>query len=93
MKTTIYIIRTADSIQFGLPGRAVLDDPRNLVSSVWVSEHQVELPNGFSVTRCQGGTLEIYRGNEHYAMAVDASESPVIIDHKNGGQYIHLKEV
>ena len=93
MRTTIYVIRGASAIEFGRPGRASLDDPYGLVdSSIWVTEHEVELPEGFTVGKCQGGTLEVYKGSEHYALAVDKDESPVIVDHKNGGRYIHLKE-
>ena len=94
MKTTIYVIRDACAIEFGQSGRATLDDPYGLVdSSIWVTEHEVELPEGFTVGKCQGGTLEVYKGSEHYHLAVDKNENPVIVDHKNGGRYIRLLEV
>lgn len=91
MKTTIYVIRDASAIEFGRPGRATLDDPYGLVdSSIWVTEHEVSLPEGFSVEMSNGLTKELYRDGEHYYMAVDKDEKPVIVDHKNGGRYIRL---
>lgn len=91
MKAAIYVIRDACAIEFGQSGRAVLDVPYNLVdSSIWVTEHEVSLPEGFSVEMSNGLTKELYRDGEHYYMAVDKDEKPVIVDHKNGGRYIRL---
>ena len=94
MKAAIYVIRDACAIEFGQSGRAVLDPPYNLVdSSIWVTEHEVELPDGFSVEMSNGLTKELYKDGEHYSPAVDKDEKPVIVDHKNGGRYIRLMEV
>lgn len=91
MKTTIYVICDSSAIEFGQPGRAVLDDPYNLVdSSIWVTEHEVELPEGFEVAMSNGLTKELYKDGEHYAIVVDKDGKPVIVDHNNGGKYIRL---
>lgn len=93
MKTKIYVIRDASAIEFGRHGQVTLDDPYGLVdSSIWVKEHDVVLPEGFQVAETLSGDKCLYKDGEHYALTVDKDEKPVIVDHKNGGRYIHLKE-
>lgn len=93
MKTTMYITRTGDMIQFGKPAKVTLDEYPE-ISRTWTRKVVVDLPAGFEVAESQDGTKRIYRGSDCYELAVNASEMPVIIDHtKQGGPFIPVRVI
>ena len=89
MKTTIYITRTGDMIELGIPANVYLYELPT-ISRTCIRRAEVELPDGFSLGENQNGLPAICRGNDAYELTVNADETTCIIDHTNYGKYIPL---
>lgn len=90
MKTTLYITRTGDMIQFGRPAEVTLEEFPE-VSRTWTRRVVVDLPAGFEVAEAMDGHKRIFRGSECYELTINADEIPVIVDHtQSGGPFIVL---
>lgn len=90
MKTTLYITRTGDMIEYGKPAEVTLSEYPE-ISRTWVRRVVVDLPEGFEVAEAQGGSKRIYKGSECYSLISDTAGNPVIVDHTQPRpQYIPL---
>ena len=89
MTATLYIIKDDNAYKFGLAPAVRLWEPKFL-SRTWIRRVTVELPNEFCVAESTSGEPMIFRGSEHYDLATDKNEDPVIIDHTERGAYIRL---
>lgn len=87
MKATIYITRTSDMIRFGLPAKVTLTEYRE-VSRTWIRRVEVELPEGFEVSKNHMDQPMIFRGGEHYDLIANTNGIPCIVDHTDNGRQI-----
>lgn len=79
----IYTTRTDDDIKFGWHAKHTLEEPDE--SRVWIDRAEYALPDGYTVARCNGDTLEIYNTRGKHCPLADCQHywlggAPCIVD-------------
>ena len=98
MTVIIYTIRTENHYQLGTPAAHTLDEPAG-ISREWITRAEYDMPDGYTVSRSNSGTHEIYNAAGHHCPLADSAwmgkgdGSPILVDSDAASPRVKLSMV